>query len=246
MKDDGEYDPSADIQGLVDASVTAVNAKNSELLGKLKTAQDKLAVIPEDFTAEGWLKMQNDLKDVDTSKLNTDEAVAAVKKQLEEAHAQELVSKSTLIGNLNSELETLLIDNAVSAAISAANGNSTLLLPHVKQQVSMVKGDDGKYAAVVLDANGTERFSMTNAGHRMGVDELVNEFKVNDTYKSAFVSGNTGGGAGGSGGKVGEANPFVKGKDYNLTEQSRLLNLQPEVAQQMQEAATAINRAATN
>ncbi len=244
----GEIDFGVDIPAaltkLVGDSVEALNTKNGELLGKLKDATEKLKAIPEDFSLESWDKMKKDLKDVDTSKLNSDDAVAAVKKQLEEAHAAELKIFQTNIDGLTGDLETQLVDNAVSSALTAANGNSTLLLPHVKQQVKMVKGEDGKYGAIVVDAKGVERFSMTKAGERMGVDELVGEFKVNDTYKSAFTNGNSGGGAGGSGGKGGGDNPFVKGKDFNLTEQSKMANADPALAKQMQEAAATINNAA--
>lgn len=229
------------IAQIVNTAVEAVTNKNTELLGQMKKLKEKVANLPEDFSVEAWNKMKDDLSNVDTSKLKTDDAVAEVKRTLGESHAAELKTMQGTIDGLTTDLETQLVDNAVSKAIADSHGNTTLLLPHVKQQVKMVKGDDGKYAAQVVDANGNERFSMKKAGERMGVEELVGEFKLNDTYKSAFTSGNGGGGAGGSGGGGGEKNPFVKGPDFNMTEQAKLMNTHPEIGAQMKAAADSIN-----
>lgn len=227
------------ISSIINASVEKVNAKNQELLGKLKTAQEKTKDLPEDFTAERWNELNKIAEEFEVSGKKLDEQVTTVKTQLTEAHAKEMKKLGEENTRLKSALESQIIDNTVTQAINAANGNAPLLLPHVKNQIRMVQDDNGNFKAVVVDNSGNERFSLKNAGERMGVEELVGEFKTTDTFKTAFKPDNSGGGAGGSGGKGGVSNPWVKGsKDYSLTEQARIANTDPGLAKQLQQDAS--------
>lgn len=241
-------DPSTDLESLLTKHIaeavadatTAVNNKNSELLGKLKEAKKAADGLPEDFTVERWQELNKAVKDIDVAKLKGEEAVEAVKKQMTEAHSRELEAFKTKEQKLTSALESQLIDNAVTKAVNEAGGNSVLLLPHIKQHVKMVQNDDGEFAAVVVDQKGTERFSMVNAGQTMDITELVGEFKTKDMFKSAFIADSSGGGASrGSGGTKIE-NPFdKKSPAYSLTEQAKLMNTDPARAKQLQEQAGA-------
>jgi hypothetical protein len=238
--------PDFDLEGALTQHVaeavaeatTAVNAKNSELLGKLKEAKKASEGLPEDFSPDKWNELKQMTKDIDTAKLKGEEAVEAVKKQMTEAHAAELKAFESKTAKLTSALESQLIDNAVTKAISDAGGNATLLLPHVKQNVKMVQTDEGDYQAVVVDPKGTERFSMVNAGKTMQIDELVGEFRTQDTFKSAFVADSSGGGANRGSGGTKTSNPWVKGSpDYNLTEQAKIMNRDPDLGKQLQQQA---------
>lgn len=241
-KEDSTYDPESDLTTLIATTVadasTSLNTKNTELLQKLKEAKTAAGQLPDGFTAEEWDRLIKLDKDIDLASLKGDEKLEALRKQMTEAHASELTSFKDRESKLTSALESQLIDNAATNAINAANGNAALLLPHVKSHIKMVQGDDGEFSAVVIDPKGTERFSMINAGKTMQIDELVGELKVNDIYKSAFSSDNSGGGAGGGAGATKTANPFKKDSpDYSVTEQARLSNENPTLAKTLQEAA---------
>lgn len=231
-----KFDGEKALNEFVAEAMEGLQKKNSELLGKLKTAKEVADGLPEDFSVEKWNDMVKALEGVDLSKMQTPEQVEAVKENLTKAHATEVEKLQTREQSLMKALQTHLVDGVVTSAINAAHGNATLLAPHISQRVKMIE-EDGEFRAIVVDDKGTERFSVTKAGERMGIDELVTEFKTKDTFASAFDTGNRGGGAGGGGGKT-QKNPFLKGSpEYNLTDQAKLLNTQPEVAAQLQQAA---------
>ena len=235
--EEAPYDPTADIQGLVDESITAVNGKNAELLAKNKALRAITDTLPEDFSIEAYNSALQAAADVDTSKLKVEEQVEVVRKQLTDAHQLDMERVGKQVTGLKSALETELIDNAVTTALTEANGNAKLLLPHVRTSVKVVE-EDGTFRAVVVDSSGNERFSTTKAGEKMGIGELVGEFKVNETFAGAFAADNGGGGGGGDDGRGGGPNPFKKGSpDYNLTEQAKMRNSNPELAEQLSKQA---------
>ena len=244
MKADGTFDPTASFNALIAAAVaeasTQLNSKNTELLGQIRKLKDAAATLPEGFSAEKWKELVELEKTVDRSKLESNEAVESLRTQMTEAHAAEVAAFKANEKSLMDSLETQLIDNAVSQAIVASDGNSTLLLPHVKSHVKMVKDDaTGEFRAVVVNPDGTPRYSMVKAGENMAIDELItSDFKTNDMYMSAFANGNTGGGGGGGGGGGKVINPFdKKSPHYSRTEQSKLMNKDPEQAKLLQAQA---------
>lgn len=237
------FDVDAALNTFVAEKLEGVNNKNQELLGKLKTNKEIVDALPEGFTAEKWAEMVKSLDGVDLSKLKTDEQVEAVKKNLLDSHGVEIIKRDTREQTLLSALQKNLVDSKVTAAIAAAHGNTTLLAPHISQRIKMVE-EEGVFRAIVVDDKGTERFSLVKAGEHMAIDELVAEFKVNETYATAFNAGNGGGGGGGGHGST-QINPWKKGTpDYSVTEQGKLMNAQPELATQLQAAAKVDSAAA--
>lgn len=242
-KNDGEFDAEKALNAFVADKMEGLQNKNTEILGKLKEAKKVADGLPEDFSIEKWNEMVKALDGVDLSKLSTPEQVEAVKANLTEAHQKEIEQLKTREGTLHGALQKSLVDSVVASAVSKAHGNATLLSPHIAQQVKMVE-EDGEFRAVVIGPNGAERFSVEKAGERMSIDELVGEFKGNDTYAAAFGAGNGGGGGGGGGDGGGRPNPWKKGPDYSLTEQSRIMNTEPDVAKSLQAAAEAADTGA--
>jgi len=237
------FNLEAGVKAVVDAAVAAategVNTKNSELLGKLKASKAIVDSLPEDFSVDKWNEMIKTLSDVDIAKLKGDEALDALRKQLGEQHGKDLKAVQDENASLKSALETALIDNAATTAITEANGNAPLLLPHVKSHIQVQQGDDGVFSAIVIDpATKTERYSLTKPGEKMDISELIGEFKTKDTFAGAFSSGNRGGGTPPNGGRAdGTPNPFVKGPDFSLTEQGKLMNTDPALAKRLQSEA---------
>ena len=232
-----DYDLESKLTAFVAEASSALTAKNAELLGKLNEAKKVAASLPEGFDPDEWSRLTKLEKDGKLNAMEGDAKMEALRKSLTEAHAAELGKFKERESKLTTALEQQLIDNAAGAAISAAKGNSPLLLPHIKQHIKMIQGENGEYQATVIDAAGNERFSLVEAGKPMGISELVGEFKTNDTYKMAFTPDNSGGGGGGGEGGTRSANPFQKGSDaYNLTDQAKMMNENPAQAEALKAA----------
>ncbi len=235
-------DLQATITTIVNEATQALTAKNSELLTKLTAAKSITNALPEDYTLETWTQMKSDLKDVDVSKLKTDDAVAAVKTQMSAAHKIELDARNKKVEDLTVSLKKHMLNGAASSALTAAGGNEALMLPHVLSHLSMIVNDAGEHQVAVLGADNQQRFSMKNAGSFMQIPELVEELKGKDMFKAAFTAENSGGGA--ESRRTGnEVNPWVK-TTQNLTEQAKIQNTNPALAKTMQDSATQINLAA--
>lgn len=249
IKADDKYDPTADLNKLTETAVMTATEKlvdkNKELLTKLAAAKVITDGIPEGFTPEEWKKLKELEKTVDITKLKGDEAVETLRKQLNETHASAISERDTTITDLTTSLESEMINNAATLAIDAAHGFAALLLPHVKTAMKMVKQDDGTYAVQVIDASGTQRFSIKDGGSYMKPEELVGTFKSDDAFKAAFKPDNGGGGSPPGGPRGGSSeNPWAKGTPgYSVTDQATFSNKDPAAAKLLQEAAVPLNAA---
>lgn len=211
--------------------------KNRELLGEVKKFKAKASAVPEDFDPEAW----NELK---TAKQIADEEAAKAagkwdeyKAELVETHQAEVGGLKEINGALHTQLENVLVNNAIMGAISHAKGNSDLLMPHVRRHVKLFD-EDGEKVARVIDKAGNPRITGAQ-GDYMTIEGLLEEFKESDTYAPCFegsrASGSGAAGGNGSGGA--EANPFAK-DTLNLTEQARLKREDPAKAARLQAAAS--------
>lgn len=241
----GKVGDKVDMAGIIQqamdaqtATVAGLKQKNSTLVtsnSKLKQTVDGL---PEGFNQELWNELMAEHSSKEDNKLKAEGKWNELKDQLVEQHTKDTGKMQKIVDALKSALSVQLIDNAAVEAITSAQGNSALLLPHIKANLKMMEGDDGTYSTIVADASGEARFSKLKAGESMGIEELVNEFKADKTFAAAFVAPSGGGGAGGNGqaGFNGK-NPFAKGKDFNYTEQAKLVKSDPKLAEQMRASA---------
>ena len=169
------------VKDAVDEAVTGLQAKNTELLGKLKKAQKDATIDPADHAA-----LQAELDDTE-SKLATalKEAKAATKAADDAKKALEGESKVA---------HNLLVDNGLSAALLE---NGVKKASYLKAAKAMLAGQ------VVLTSDGDDRIA--KVGDKLLVD-FIKEWAVSDEGK-AFVDAavNSGGGAdGGAGGGAGD------------------------------------------
>jgi hypothetical protein len=112
----------------------------------------------------------------------------------------DLQTKDKELKSMMTSLESHLIDAEAISAISAADGNPTLILPHVRSSVKVVN-DAGKFVVRVVDQEGDPRGN--GVGGYMNIKDLVLELKSKQDFAGGFKpSGNTGSGmrpgAGGS------------------------------------------------
>jgi len=173
----------------VEEATTGLNAKNKELLGKLKAAQKNAEIDPSDHAA-----LQQELSETETKLAEANKALKIATKAAEDS--------KKLYDTEAGVTHNLLVDKGLNAAL-IENGvkNATYL----KAAIALMKGQ------VKLEADGDNRIA--KVGDKTLADH-VKEWAGTDEGK-AFVDapGNAGGGApGGAGG--GEA----KGKFEDITD----------------------------
>lgn len=131
-----------------------------------------------------------------------------IKVQMVEKHTENLAAKDKVILSLRGELERHLIDAKCVSAISAADGNVELLMPHVKKFVRLVEQENGEFAAEVIDAAGTKR--VNGKGEPLSVDDLVSEMRAESKFAGVF-KGTGSSGSDSQPGLGGEGNPAANG-----------------------------------
>jgi uncharacterized coiled-coil protein SlyX len=175
----------------------------SKMKGQLRALQEKFAGIDID-----------EFEELRQAKAEAAEAEAerkgeweSLKSQMRESHSEALGKKDSVIERMRREIERLTVDSQATAAINEAEGNVTLLTPHVKSLVKLVE-EDGKFKPQVVDAAGNPR--VDGEGNPLTIRALVSEMRDQDVYKGAFKgSGAAGGGT--PPGDGGEGNPEVPG-----------------------------------
>lgn len=161
------------VKDAVDEAVTGLQAKNTELLGKLKKATKDATISPDDHA-----QLQAELDDTE-AKLATalKEAKAATKAADDAKKAFEGESKVA---------HNLLVDNGLSAALLE---NGVKKASYLKASKALLAGQ------VILTADGENRIA--KVGDKLLAD-YIKEWVATDEGKS-FVDApvNSGGGAGG-------------------------------------------------
>ena len=200
----------------------------TERITELKAQED--ATVRKEAERKGqWEKLEQDLNANNVKKL---EAVKT-------AQSQEVSTLSSRIEELNLALETEVGEKALISAISKADGNTTILMPHVKNQVKVIKLDSGQYAPVVVDSSGEARYD--EAGTPMTPDALIEEIRKKPEFQGEgiFKTKTKPGGSdseGGQGGSSTPNNPFKK-DSLNLTEQAMLTKNDPQKAAKLKQEA---------
>jgi len=232
-------------EGATDDQISLLENKT-----KLLTQMDKLKKnqVPEGFDVEGYetynkdkvefAKKQKELADLELEGKGQWEAL---KLQLNETHNTALATltaeSQAEIGSLRTALDKELIENTLVKEINSEKGNALFLLPHMKNSVKTVLGEDNKYSLQVVDEEGKQRFA-DDATTPFTPADLVAEFKANTKYGLAFPELNAGsGGNPDTGGKGGNGvNPW-KAETKNVTEQARINRENPTLATQLKKAA---------
>ena len=154
---------------------------------EVREMKERLSKLSDDPTTDEKVKVKFD----------------SLQKQLNEKHANERKALEDSLAGLERENTVLLVDNALNQALGKhklIEGGAELILPHLKSQVKIVKGSDGKRSARVIDlATGQERVSLRkdNTGP-MDIEELVELTSKSKIGKAVFAgsgaSGSDGGG----------------------------------------------------
>lgn len=217
-------------------TTAGLKTKNQELLGEVKKFKKTAQAIPEGFDAVKWQEM------IDAQAAADEDAAKAAGKWDEykaELVATHETEKAALLGErdqLKGQLEGVLVNNSIMAAIAHEKGNSDLLMPHVRDHVKLFD-EDGELVARVIDKAGNPRITGAK-GDFMSIEGLLEEFKETDTFAPCFEgSRSSGAGAGGDGSGGTKNNPFAS-DSLNLTEQARLNREDPNKAARLKAAAS--------
>lgn len=104
--------------------------------------------------------------------------------------------------------EAYFRDSELTAAIARAKGRPHMLKHELERQVKVETGEDGRFRLIVLGPGGEQRIK-DSAGNRMGLDDLVGEYRGNNEWGGAFEpTGVTGSGAQGGGSGLGGSRSF--------------------------------------
>ena len=206
-----------DVEGAEDVFAAGLKKNRDEILVDRKRLADQLAKL-KDVDPEEYQRLKAASAEAEETKQKAAGNFDTLKAQLIEKHNGDMTKVQAELDADRGFIRETLADSVASKEIAALEGNVKLLLPHVLRQIKVERGANGKWGAVVVDAEGNARISNAQ-GKPMTIAELVAEFKASDEYAIAFKgSGASGSGASGSGngGNAGAA-------DYaNLGPEARL------------------------
>ncbi len=168
----------------VDAGENALRKHEAKFEGiDPKSAKEALDKIDDIKNWDGETKVKEAVK-VATEKASTD-AQARIDKLVAD-HNEKVTGLDTKLKSSKEQLNTALVTTKIIEAISKAEGNVDLLMPHVERQMKMVEDDNGKFEPQVVDAKDERRYKDIAAGTYMDANDLLAEMKESATYAACF------------------------------------------------------------
>jgi hypothetical protein len=196
-----------DVTGLR-SSLERERAKSKDMKSKLDAFGD---VAPE--AAADAIKKVGEMAGW-TPEQKVKEQIELQTKQVAEKWQAEVAKREGMIRDLTGQLEENLITAQATGAIAKAKGRLRLLLPHVKAATKLVKNDQGKLVARVIDEKGTELISRRDRSDSpMSIEEFVESLRGSDDFAGAFDAVDAGGSGSGGGGGGGSSTPARPGSN---------------------------------
>lgn len=109
-----------------------------------------------------------------------------IRQDMADAHSKELQKQQVRTEALQSQLYSLLVENAATNAILEAKGSLKLIMPVIKDKAKVVE-EDGVSNVYVLDDKGAVRHSAVT-GLPLTIKDLILEMKNDEQYGRAFDS----------------------------------------------------------
>ena len=206
----------------IDPAAHAALASAHERLKKdAKADRDSLKEMQARLDA---IEAEKEQAEADKAKASGD--VEAVRTQLETKHGRELKAATERAEKAERQVEKLVIDNGLSAALDEAR-----VKPELKRAADAMlrdgvelKDDDGEPVAY-------------KGG--LPLAEAIKLWAEGDEGKPFVLAGNSGGGAPGGKGAHSGPNPWKQGPTFNLTDQDRIEREKPELAARLKAEAGA-------
>lgn len=170
-----------------DAKAEAVAAKEAGSidLGPLSAYGTDVAGI-----VTGVAKQKTDLESQIKDGASVKTQIETLKREMSEAHGKTVGEKDVEIANLTGQLDTYMLNTEIAAAASAHAGlNPKIIAPFAMQRMKVEVAEDEKTRRVViLDGDGSVKFSMDRPGERANAAELLEEMSKDATYETLFPS----------------------------------------------------------
>lgn len=215
--------------------VEGLKRKNAELLQKLQKKSDQR---PETMSNEE----RDELKRLREAEEKRQEEEAKkrgefdkIRQKDQERYEKERTELAKKAETYQQRYEREYVENRLLASLNAEKGEELLLMPHLKSRVRYEETDDGGQRLVVLDADGQQMLG--EKGEPATLKDLHEEFKRHDVLSRAYPADRipgTGSRPNRSG--AGVRNPWQK-DTWNMTEQMRLLQENPALAEQLKQSA---------
>jgi hypothetical protein len=173
-----------DLTNSVKASQQSLEAEKAKFAGiDPEQARDLLAKVDDIKNWDGEKKVLEAVKAAEAKH-------AAILEELNTKHTDAVTKLQTEVDSSQTQLRDTIVGSKITEAIHSEGGNVTLLLPHVKSHVNMVKNTAGKFVPEVINDEGTPRIG-DNQGNPMTIEQYVQELKGNDTFAGAFKGVNS-------------------------------------------------------
>lgn len=166
--------------------------------GALEKERNKKAVDPVDLTplaaygtdvegiVAGVNKQKKDLEQQIKGDSNVKEQINDLRREMTTAHVAEttLLKKENTV--LVSQLDEYMIQTEIDAAAAVVGANPKLIAPFAKQHMKVNVDEDGRRSVVITNLDGTDRYSMENAGDLASGTELLMDMQKDAQYKALF------------------------------------------------------------
>lgn len=175
-----------------DDALKALQTTNQELITKYdgvdvdaaKAALDKISEI-KDWDGETKVK-----EAVQVAEQRMESKMQAKLDEVVKQNTTKVTTLETDLTDSQSQLQEAVVTSKIIEAVSKENGNVDVLMPHVRNQVVMVKDSHGKFKPEVQKADGTPRVG-DSSGNDMTITQLVQEMKGQDTFAGCFSGANS-------------------------------------------------------
>jgi hypothetical protein len=200
-REDGKYELGYTIAGMrTQADVdTVLRAKENESKTAREARQEAERVrgilTAAGLSEEEASKILKDHKENQTKKKMERGEYDDLVKQLTEQHTTAISTANQRAETAESELETHMLDAALSRAISTHEADAELLEDNARKFLRVVKGESGKRQVVVVGgADGkTPQLSPKGDGSLMTVEEFIGSYREKGKFGKAFPAPKVGG-----------------------------------------------------
>jgi hypothetical protein len=170
-----------------------------------------------------------------------EERLKARDEQLKTLHANELKTLSEKIAKRDSQVQKLLVANAIKSGLAKLNPleeAADALEMIAERAVRLKETAAGDFVVEIVDETGAPRIK-DSAGNLMGVDDLLTELrdKRPSLFKADAKQGIDTRPGGAAPQKSSGKNPWVPGESFNITEQFKLEKLNPTAAARLRQEA---------
>jgi len=155
---------------------------------------DKQLAQYKDLDPEKYRELLKEKEEFERTTLEKKGDFDKLKDQLVQKHQDELKTVGEKLTAREKFIEKVVAENVALAEITKAEGNTTLLKPHVMASIRVVE-EDGEFVAKVVDAKGNPRIA-NGKGDEMTIADLIAELKSSEEFSGAFKgTGSSGSGA---------------------------------------------------